>query len=335
MRGYPEATYQDLLAHGTNAFVTHSGPKASFDDDGRLVGAIDFSAVDAEIARFRGKDVIFLMSGMVQLTSASGKQAEGSEAYKRALVPYLDALVKHMAEMGFSTKNFAYYPFDEPGSDGWPTVNIFIQKAKAVREADPRIQIYVDGGPPAMEMYEAMLPYVDIWQSYLHRVWNTLDDERVALIRRYVKEVWTYDMGVEGKTHDLVNYYLADPIYCFVHGLTGNGYWTYCTQEQNPWQRGTQEYVMVYPGTTKPVTSRRWEAVREGIEDYRILTALRGLVEQAEARGVALEVCSQVRQLLDAELPAEIKRAPLTAKSVDALRSQALSAGQALTEALR
>jgi len=237
--------------------------------------------------------------------------------------------------MGFSTRNFAYYPFDEPGSDGWPTVNIFIQKAKAVREADPRIQIYVDGGPPAMEMYQAMLPYVDIWQSYVHRVWTTFDDERMALIRRYVKEVWTYDMGVEGKTHDLVNYYLADPIYCFAHGLTGNGYWTYCSQQQDPWQRGTQEYAMVYPGTTKPVTSRRWEAVRESIEDYRILTALRALVEQAEAKGVALDVCSQVRQLLDKDLPADIRRAPLTAKAVESLRAQALSAGQALTEALR
>jgi len=35
------------------------------------------------------------------------------------------------------------------------------------------------------------------------------------------------------------------------------------------------EYMLVYPGRTKPVTSRRWEAVREGIEDYRILAALR------------------------------------------------------------
>ena len=335
LRDYPEATYQDLLAHGTNVFVTNGGPKASFDDDGRLVGAIDFSTVDADIARFRGQDVIFLMQGMVQLTSASGKQTEGSEAYKRALVPYLDALVKHMAEMGFSTKNFAYYPFDEPGSDGWPTVNIFIEKAKLVREADPRIRIYVDGGPPAIEMYEAMLPYVDIWQSYLHRVWNTFDDERVALIRRYVKEVWTYDMGVEGKTQDLVDYYLADPIYCFVHGLTGNGYWTYCTQQQDPWQRGTQEYVMVYPGTTKPVTSRRWEAVRESIEDYRILTALRSLVQEAEAKGVGPEACAQARQLMDVELPAEIRRAPLTEKAIESMRAKALAAGEALTSALR
>jgi len=180
-----------------------------------------------------------------------------------------------------------------------------------------------------------MLPYVDIWQSYLHRVWNTFDVERVALMRRYVRQVWTYDMGVEGKTHDLVDYYLADPIYCFVHGLTGNGYWTYCTQQQDPWQRGDQEYVMVYPGTSRPVTSRRWEAVRESIENFRILTALRSLMEQAEERGVAPDACAETRQLLENELPAQIKLGPLSAKAIDSLRLRALSLGQTLTESLR
>jgi len=336
LRAYPETTYQDLLDHGTNVFVIGSGPIAKYDEQGRIVGDIDFSALDEDISRFRGKNVMFLLQGMTDyFTPVTGPKSHSDPAYKKALAPFLDALVRHMAELGFSTDNFAYYPFDEPGSDGWPTVNIYIEKAKAVREADPRILLYVDGGPPSLEMHQAMLPYVDIWQSYLHRVWNDFDNQRVALMRKYVKQVWTYAMDVDGKTLDLVDYYLADPIYCFVHGLTGNGYWTYCAQGQDPWQRGTEEYIMVYPGTTKPVTTRRWESVREGIEIYRTLAALRSLVEQAEAQGLAGDTCAAARRLLDQELPARTQLAPLTEDYFDSLRAQALTLGQTLTQALR
>ena len=66
------------------------------------------------------------------------------------------------------------------------------------------------------------------------------------------------------------------------HGATGIGYWCYNAGRENPWGRIQFEYNLVYPGRTKPVTSRRWEAVREGIEDNRILSSLQQFLDDDE-----------------------------------------------------
>ena len=51
-------------------------------------------------------------------------------------------------------------------------------------------------------------------------------------------------------------------LFAFRHGATGIGFWCY-NQGGDPWGRMDMEYALVYPGRTKPVTSRRWEAARE------------------------------------------------------------------------
>lgn len=61
---------------------------------------------------------------------------------------------------------------------------------------------------------------------------------------------------------------------------------------------------MVYPGRTKPVTSRRWEAVREGIEDYRILAALRKQLDAATGTALSAATRDRIRHLLEVSLPA-------------------------------
>lgn len=61
--------------------------------------------------------------------------------------------------------------------------------------------------------------------------------------------------------------------------------------------------VLVYPGRTKPVTSRRWEAVRESIEDYRVLAALRKMLAGDRGAKLAEEVRARIQHLLEVSLP--------------------------------
>jgi len=154
-------------------------------------------------------------------------------------------------------------------------------------------------------------------------------------MRQKVKQIWTYDGVDEGKTDDIVANFLADAIYCFVNGITGNGYWTYCTQTEDPWERTLHEYMIVYPGLDKPVSSRRWEAIRQSIQSYRLLAGLRSLVQQAEVKGVAPDLCARAKQLLDTDLPAQVKQAPLTREAIAALRANVLSLGDVLTKAMQ
>jgi hypothetical protein len=61
--------------------------------------------------------------------------------------------------------------------------------------------------------------------------------------------------------------------------------------------------MILYPGRSAPVTSRRWEAVREGIEDYRILAALRARLEGSGKSAVSEDAKARIRHLLEVSVP--------------------------------
>jgi hypothetical protein len=63
------------------------------------------------------------------------------------------------------------------------------------------------------------------------------------------------------------------------------------------------EYRLVYPGRTKPVTSLRWEAVREGIEDCRILAALQKLLVTNGSPELNGATRDRIQHLFEVSLP--------------------------------
>jgi hypothetical protein len=85
------------------------------------------------------------------------------------------------------------------------------------------------------------------------------------------------------------------------------GYWCYNIGE-DPWGRIRHEYPLVYPGRTTPVTSRRWEAVRESVEDYRIMAALRARLNAETKPALPEPVQARIRHLLEVRLPAMIDK---------------------------
>jgi len=80
----------------------------------------------------------------------------------------------------------------------------------------------------------------------------------------------------------------------FKRGWNGWGFYSYFAPRGNPWNdfdkdwyttEDRPDYEMVYPGPRGPIPSRPSEAVREGWEDYRLLTLLqqRGLNKELAA----------------------------------------------------
>jgi len=61
--------------------------------------------------------------------------------------------------------------------------------------------------------------------------------------------------------------------------------------------------MLVYPGRTKPITSRRWEAVREGIEDYRIAAVLRKRLAEDAGGSVSAAARARIERLFQVSLP--------------------------------
>lgn len=296
------AAIDDLLAHGNNVFIVPHG-KPAYDDAGTVTGA-DFAAMDDTLQRLRGHDVMLLVNGMPALRGGMD-----SPEYAAGLAPYLRLLADHLAGFGFDRDHFALYPIDEPGGHGWDTVNQLVTFGKLVRNANPEVMLYVDGGGE-LPMFEAMAPVIDIWCPGIDML--PYDTPEMRVMRGNGGALWSYDcaytysrpIGPNIKNINIVGQFRTAALFAMRHNATGIGYWSYNIGD-DMWGRVQMEYPLVYPGRAKPVTSRRWEAVREGIEDYRILAALRNRLEtteNAEARQV-------IQQLLEVTLPAMIDRA--------------------------
>ena len=113
----------------------------------------------------------------------------------------------------------------------------------------------------------------------------------MKLIRGTHKEIWSYECGygytcamrANLKDTNIVGEYRTAALTAMRWGVTGIGFWCY-NIGPDAWQRTSNDYPLVYPGKTQPVTSRRWEAVRESVEDFRILAALRRARRRSKTR---------------------------------------------------
>ena len=283
LKDYPEEALEDQVRHGTNVFVGTFAPKATFDATGNLVGDPDFSEVDPYVKKHAPHGIILFCGYQGSL---QGPAPVESEIYAKAHVQWLRAWVKHLADLGVGYDGFALYPVDEPGlSVG--LVDIYLRLAKLAREADPKILMYTDPVERiSADELRAMLPYVDIWcPNRLGLILTEESSEKLNVIMQSGKPVWTYECFGNVKHHSPIAYYRAQSWLAWQHGLSGIGFWTYCTTPDSPWFLPSVpgEYMLVYPGNGI-VSSKRWEAVRDGVEDYGLLAALRDAVS---AKGTA------------------------------------------------
>jgi outer membrane protein assembly factor BamB len=289
----------DLLAHGNNVFPM--GLPTPVYSQGRLTG-VDYSRLDPILERLKGKDVILLLQGMPSLQGETS-----SDTYRNGLKTFLDHLVTHMAQAGLDTNHFALYPFDEPGGVGWNAVNQLVDFGKRVHQTHPGVMIYMDGGGE-LPMFEAMASCIDIWCPSIYMLAE--NSEVMRVVRKSGKKLWSYNcaygfsrpVGPNLKNMNIVADYRAAAPFAFRHGATGIGFWCY-NLGGDPWGRMDMEYMLVYPGRTKPVTSRRWEAVREGIEDYRILAALQKHLVSASGGPPASMAQTKIAHLIEVSLP--------------------------------
>ncbi|MCA9734059.1 MAG: DUF4091 domain-containing protein [Deferribacteres bacterium] len=290
----------DLLAHGNNVFLVHHGD-ISYDENG-IISSVDFSNLDPIVQQFTGVDVFLLIHGFPNI-----KGDFGSDKYTQDFADYLPQLVAYLAEKGFTTDQFALYPIDEPAGHGWSAVNKLVQFGKLARSINPAVMIYQDGGGE-LPMFHAMAPVLDVWVPPFD--WLGIDLPEMEVMRTNGKHMWSYNcsytssrpIGPNVKNINLLYEFRLAALTAFRHGASGIGFWCYNAGRENPWSRIRMEYNLIYPGRTKPVTSRRWEAVREGIEDYRILAVLRDLFASKNGQ-LSTDAREKIRHLLQVSLP--------------------------------
>ena len=272
-----DSTIRDAVGHGTNVFNIPQ-PSVAVDCAGTIIGG-DAAVDDRLIPKLPG--AFFLVDGSVNLQWPAGCKPDRATE-DRAYAAGLGWLARHMRELGIDYPDYAVYLQDEPGLMGRDAAfDRFVESVKRVKRADPKMQVYANPAGGAFPDVIAPLDgLVDIWCPDLH-LYRLFPDKFDALFKK-VKNYWHYEAPSDQRRLDPLGFYRVKPWIAYQLGMNGGGYWVYSQTDYfapDP-ARGT-EYGVVYPTPQGPVTSKRWEASRDGSEDYELLVMLRDAAMRA------------------------------------------------------
>ncbi len=268
-----------------------------------------------------------------------GPYKQGSPQYEKIMTSYLRQLQAHLQKIGALDKAYIYW-FDEPAPKDYPFVR---ETMRLLQRAAPKLTRMLTEQPEP-ELFGA----VDLWCPISHRFqeevarqrrhrgerfwwyictnpkapYPTLFIDHYAVeLRTWIWQTWKY--GIDGILVWSANYWSsanvfpwpgfqnpwADPMSYRSGGSLKPGEITY-------WGNGDGRFIyppkQVFQSTEKcdlgPVSSIRWEMLREGIEDYEYLWLLRSLVERLRKRGGHARLLKRAEQLLI--VPESITRTP-------------------------
>lgn len=276
IKEFPEEAWRDRISHGNNT-ITVTGkdlPTGVYDASGEFKEPLDWTPLGKFIDSQPGIEFLLLLHAAVVRPE---KEGFSQEAHEKAVKQWTTEAVAYLAEKGFGYDRFAYYPVDEPGLNPG-LVDLFIDYAKEFRKADPNFLIYTDPVDGAnLADIERMAPYVDVWCPNRNGFLLEPEDPRLDVMKEHGKLLWTYECLHHAKQRPPLQYYRGYAWLSALRGCTGFGFWSYCTSQDDPWfypEKSLHDYLLVYPGKGI-VTSRRWEAVRDGVEDLRAVSLLR------------------------------------------------------------
>lgn len=278
---FPEKTpavLDDMRRHGVNIFPRSTVPKATY--DGRKL-SFDWSALDGELTRIKGRGTLLLQLAEPPIDFGA-KPPQDTRTVK---LDYLRTLRDQLLTQGWPYETWALYPVDEPGLDYGGNAQRQVEYGELFRAADPRMRIYTDPVPGLSQRdYDRIAPYVDIWCPNMRLVSGLLvNDARMNAIRTSGKPLWSYECVAQVRSLSPLRYNRANAWRADYFGLDGIGFWTHSTTQLDPWITDTtknDEYALVYPGEV-PVSSVRWEAVRDGIEDIGAVRVLEEAIAAA------------------------------------------------------
>ncbi len=291
-----ELLLNELVSGGVNIFHLICKIPARFDDNGNMLGTPEFNKLDqlAKVLKPYAHVLLLRAASMFKqrkhrsnhkgyLKSTSGKLiAFGSPEWKKALGQWAQAVSKHLAANGFPNSKWAFYPYDEYLGSG------FVTFAKTVKTAVPEVQIFANPAGRSSQQYLENLAsqkLIDIICPTAARYYSE-KSERTSLYKALknsnIRKLF-YFAGWPQKDFSPLKMYRAQSWRALAWNTKGWGYWTATGVGKNLWggspwddydnSRPNPESLYIENGVVIP--SRRWRAVRAGVEDYALISLVR------------------------------------------------------------
>jgi len=256
-----------------------------------------------------------------------GGHLQGTPEYERLMGQYLKGLQDHLEQKGWLSKAYVYW-FDEPEPKDYPFVREGMdilrrhapKLAKMLTEQpEPELEDVVDIWCPVLDMFRP--DACQRQKSLGKKIWwyvctgpkgpyTTLFIDHPAVNMRMW--VWlAYKYGVDGLLVWTTNWWTSDTAFpppavqdpwsdpmSYVSGYgTPRG-------TKAHWGNGDGRFLYPPKGHTDgrkritgPVSSFRWEMLREGLEDADVFFLLREAIAKAEAAGAPSDLLQQARAL--------------------------------------
>lgn len=297
IRNFRAAAAADMLAHGINTAVLPSWdipwPRA-----GRSGGAGNYARFDETMRLLSGHQRYLFFFGMEggRDDRRLGGHSLMSPEWRALFEAWIREWIGRLRGAGLGYDDFALYPVDEVGSEA--SRLLLIAVSRLAKAADPNVRIYATLNRPEM-LTDELLAAVDIFQLND----RAATPELVARLRRAGKTVWLYDTD-GGKGADPSRQYRAQAWRAFAWGATGFGFWSYADAglSGSAWDDLDDvrpDFTVVYDGPNGILSSRRWEAWRQGVQDHRLLSAALASASSGAERNRVMALARQGLEAID------------------------------------
>ena len=304
----------DLRRHHTNVYVVPAQdlpfPRFSTDPPG-LIREPNYTRLDNVLKQHKYAET-YLIGLNFSLTEKDfgrfGDVQWMTPAWKKVFSSWLKELVNYLKDRGVGYDRFVLYPFDETIADD------YYELAKLIKKIDPKIRLYANSFGKGPKEFMRFRELVDVWclqDSHCKRYPDWFET-----VMSFKKEVWTYECLRPMKAKKPYAYYRLLPWRAFQRGQTGAGFWTYYyglnfEPGAVPWNDTLRPHGfsgVVYGAKASPVPlngenivpSRRWEAWREGVEDYQYLYELQQAIDKMKMKDP--DTAKIGRQILDQQV---------------------------------
>ena len=305
-------------SHRVSPYSPHQYSNFSYTLQGNPKEAVlDFAAFDSAMAVYLDQEKLtsFNLGG---LPGQIDGHARYSDEYNRLFKSIYSQVQEHLREKGWLDKAYWYWT-DEPAKEAYADVK---KGAELLKWACPDIRrlltLHLEHAP-----VNYFYNYVNLWVPVMH--WY---DEQKARARQKLGETawWYVCCNPKGPypgnfiDHPAINhrirYWMMDKL-----GVQGDLYWRITYWDgHNPWKQtmsindkgtgiwGNGDGILVYPPRREkssvpilegPVTSIRFECIRDGLEDMEYLHLLSQLSASGEKQGnIAKSVLNDAREEL-------------------------------------
>jgi|GEM_PF-1390433 len=273
-----EQHIRDMVEHRVNTFLVNCNPQRLRKQE---------KAVRLKLKHGRR---VFGSYGIIhEFEKIAKKQGlkRDTEAYKQAFGDYLDEWVQTLQEMGASYDQIALQHYDEPYGDA---IGKIIELGPTIRQRRPELKLVLTGMTPIDEVKQ-IAPYTDIFGFRGQYSYEPFTSYYAQLQADEDKEIWTFTCGTPVMEMPPISYWRTRPWLCKRYNW--DGIMIFCWAYLVHWEWGQN-------ATVGPISTRGYEAIRQGMEDYCLLVRLE--TEASRIESANAELANEARALLDESL---------------------------------